>query len=401
MAMKGRRGNALMLVLGIALLLGIQIYIVQTLTMGGFRHVEKVNAHMRSIYVGESAFSRVLARLKADRWENRWFKAAVAREFNEPVSGGTYSTVVRDVNPAVPNQKLVDVWIEARYEGSMSQMYYRVVYVDDTLDFTAQVYPRFFTFLEADQPNPFSGATDPAATLVQGWINTQELNEAAAIQALEGVKGTCNLTGAGGSLGIAFPGPVQDQFTVLAGGTQDLCAYTNAINTTIGTLPPPPAPPLPPPPPPTLPPPQNVIDQIRQAFSNLGPQYNLPINKLQPMTPTVTPYFDKPQTAEQEWQKAAFTHFDKGIGHIIDKHVPTFLEEMLIKRDAVPATTMATQIESVMQSVFNLFAAEVVRIGGTPPTVNPSPVSRSDYMNKFFTYRNWLWANGGPEYAKE
>ena len=74
--MIARHGNTLVIVLGLALLLAVQITIVNTLSMGGFRHLNKVNAHVRAITVGESAFARILARIKGAAWEARWFAAA-------------------------------------------------------------------------------------------------------------------------------------------------------------------------------------------------------------------------------------------------------------------------------------------------------------------------------------
>ena len=93
--------------------------------MGRFRRVEKVNAHIRAIYVGESAFSDVVARLKAAKWEDRWFKGLPVQDTNVSLAGGSYSDVIADV-AGVPD-KMVDVWIEAHYDQAISVMYYRIV----------------------------------------------------------------------------------------------------------------------------------------------------------------------------------------------------------------------------------------------------------------------------------
>ena len=75
-----REGSALVIVLAIAFLLATQVYILMVFTSGGFRHTEKANAHVRAIYIGESAFSRITARLKGAAWEDRWFQGGAVTE---------------------------------------------------------------------------------------------------------------------------------------------------------------------------------------------------------------------------------------------------------------------------------------------------------------------------------
>src|SRR5437868_15045683 len=125
--MIARHGNTLVIVLGLALLLAVQITIVNTLSMGGFRHLNRVNAHVRAIAVGESAFARILARIKAAPWEQRWFATAPKAEASVPLLGGSYASYISTV--ASP-EKQADVWIQARFEGSVAVMFWRVRYVD-------------------------------------------------------------------------------------------------------------------------------------------------------------------------------------------------------------------------------------------------------------------------------
>src|SRR5579862_5609788 len=68
-----RSGSALVIALAIGLLLAVQIYIVMVYSSGGYRHTEKVNGHLRAIFVGESALSQLVARMRSAPWEQRWF----------------------------------------------------------------------------------------------------------------------------------------------------------------------------------------------------------------------------------------------------------------------------------------------------------------------------------------
>lgn len=330
-----RHGNALILVLGIALLLAIQIYVIQTLTVGSFRHVEKVNALIRAIYVGEAAFSQILAKVKADKWENRWFKGLPdgAREYGQTVAGGTYSSVVVDV--AVPpgsTDKMVDVWLESRYEGSTQLMYYRVLYTDDTLDFTAQVYPRFFTFLEANDPNPFTGALAPATAHIQDLINQQTNNEAAAIAAINGVRTTCNLAGVTSSLGVTPLGPPLDTLTPPGGAPIDLCGYvTGTLGTLTGMVPPPVAAALPSIPP-APPPPGDFTQVVNAAFvaNGYGPLPTTPSGKVS-ATPNAVLFAD-PDEADGQWK---VEHQDRNYEHYMkEDEMVGLIRNMLDKRDA-------------------------------------------------------------------
>lgn len=173
-----RHGSTLVIVLAIALLLASQIYILMVFSSGSFRHTEKTMDHVRAVYIGESAFARVLARLKSAAWRDRWFKDAPVEERDVSLADGTYSSHVSTVDD--PTQKLVNVWIQARRETSIAVMYWRVRYTDDSLDFNSQVYPRFFTFLSPDDPSPFEEGLAPSLIFVQNMIDRQSSNQTAA-----------------------------------------------------------------------------------------------------------------------------------------------------------------------------------------------------------------------------
>lgn len=361
-----RHGNALILVLGIALLLAIQIYIIQTMTVGSFRHVEKVNALIRAIYVGEAAFSQILAKIKVDKWENRWFKGMAdgVREYGQPLAGGTFSSVVVDV-AVTPGStdKLADVWIEARYDGSTQLMYYRVLYADDTLDFTAQVYPRFFTFLEANDPNPFTGALAPATAHIQNLINQQTNNEAAAIAAINGVRTTCNLAGVTASLGVAIPGggtPL-DTLAPPGGAPVDLCTYVNGTISTLVAIPPPPAPPPAPTVPPAPPVGADFIAAVRATFDSHG--YGpLPGKSGKVSTSPAAPLMDDTKAADEQWK---VEHHKKNYEHYMkDEEMLGFIGNLIDKRDSAPASLAAVAINGIIADLFAYISSKSTAAGG-------------------------------------
>jgi hypothetical protein len=199
MMMRGRRGNTLVVVLAITLLLASQIYIVNVLSSGNFRQVEKVNSHVRAIYVGESALSKMIARLKGDSWAKRWFAAGPLEESNLPMAGGTYNSYAATV-PTADGSKQADFWVRAKYEGSVVAMFSRVKYVDDTLDFHAQVYPSFFTFLPPEGGPPTAGST--TKTTIDNNIATQQGNKGRARELVEKIRGKKDFVGVGAELGL-------------------------------------------------------------------------------------------------------------------------------------------------------------------------------------------------------
>lgn len=388
-----------MLILGIALLLGIQVYIVQTFTMGSFRHVEKVNAHVRAIYVGESAFSRIAARLKAGRWEDRWFSGAPASENNVGLAGGTYSSIVAEVAP--PTAKEVDVWIEAHYDQSVSLMYYRVAFVDDTLDFTAQVIPRFFTFLHPEDPNPFTGTLPPAVQWVKNKIQEQKDNEDGAIRAIDSLKGTCTLTQAGTTLGLTFPAPPLDGAALLDGTAQDACTYQNGVNAGLAGLPPPP-PPVGLPPPPTSscaggPYAFHITDLINTTFL-AGGITGLAMSPPIKITGPAANLFSNVKGAENNWIKAVLAHSDtkKPHGHNLKDHVKGFLDDMLTKADA--DLVAKAQIEPIVNAAINALIAQKGCFGGPAGVPLPIGTTHVDYMTNYNQTVQWLYGNTGGAY---
>lgn len=251
-----------MIVLAIALLLASNIYILMVFSSGSFRHTEKTMNHVRAVYIGESAFARVLARLKSAAWKDRWFKDGPVEERDVALADGTYSSYVGTSDD--PTQKLVNVWIQARQETSLAVMYWRVMYSDDTLDFNSQVYPRFFTFLSPDDPTPFDAGLAPSLVFVQNMMDRQRGNETNARALLTELEGIRDFPGIATRLRLPSPADrVTDVTRPLVGAPiAQANILTQIVNSVgglamslplVGSLPLPL--PLPTPPPPATPPP--------------------------------------------------------------------------------------------------------------------------------------------------
>ena len=205
-----RRGNALVIVLALALLLAAQLSIVSTLSSGNVKQLGRVTAHVRASTVSESAFANILVRIKGTAWSDRFFKDAPAVENDVPLVGGTYSSFVSTV--PTTSDHLADVWIRGRFDGAVSVMYWRVKVIEDTLDFSARVYPQFFTHLPGDGSAPTGAPGDPTTAVVETMIAKQKANRPTTLQTLKTLDPIGNLSGILSTIGAVPAGaPVDDR----------------------------------------------------------------------------------------------------------------------------------------------------------------------------------------------
>lgn len=418
-----RKGSTLVVVLGLALLLASQIYIVGTLTSGGMRHLNKVNAHVRAISVGESAFSRMVARLKSAAWERRWFADGAKSEASVPLVGGTYSSFICTVPGP---EKQADVWIQAHYEGAVAVMFWRVRYVDDTLDFYAQVYPTFFTFLPPDTAAP-TGGPNPTTTLVVDLIEKQRTNNGPAIDLIGRLAGdrtfgdvarTLDIPVRGTPVDVSAPpdGPPLPNSEILGEIDRDLSGLPAAP----ADPPPPPAPtPVPTPtapppaqvPPPTAvgppgpgpttplgqqyPSPTNVVDVIRSIFGSV--QANPPID---PDLPTST-YFSDPAAAQAEWQHATnqfIVSWENDAIRLSLEHSTAFIANMVAKNTTqTPRPEVQQAADALIAYFADITTARSQKLNRPPPpdaaSVDPSPRDAAGYARALNAYTQWWLAN--------
>lgn len=210
---RARRGNTLLVVLALVMLIVAEMAIVHTFSSGNVRHLVKSNGHLRAIHIAESAFSQILARLKGAPWSQRWFALGPAAEDDVALLGGTYSTYVGDASEP---GRVADVWIESRFDTAVVVMFWRVRIPESSLDFYAQVYPEFFTFLPADGPRPTPGG-NPLAPAIAEMIARQRANAPGAIDLVRTITPQADFAEVARTLGIPAGPPVVDQTPSTAG----------------------------------------------------------------------------------------------------------------------------------------------------------------------------------------
>lgn len=216
-----RRGNTLLLVLALVMLVVAELAIVHTYSSGNTRHLVKSNGHLRAIHIAESGFSQIIARLKGAPWSQRWFALAPASENDVPLLGGSYSSFVGD---APEPGRIADVWIESRFDTAVVVMFWRVRVGEPGLDFYAQVYPEFFTFLPADAPRPTPEA-NPLAGTVSDMIARQRTNAPGAIDLVRRLAPQGDFADVARTLGIPAGAPVLDLTPAAAGSPRPQSDY--------------------------------------------------------------------------------------------------------------------------------------------------------------------------------
>jgi hypothetical protein len=410
MTIGGRRGNTLVVVLAIALLLASQIYIVNVLSSGNFRHVEKVNSHVRAIYVGESALSKLIARLKGAPWGDRWFRGGPVEENNVPLVGGTYSSYAATVPD--PTQKLADFWVRGKYEGSTVAMFARVHFVDDTLDFHAQVYPKFFTFQGPDSEVPRAGA--PTLTLIEEMIRKQEQNKQRAKETLDRIRGRNDFAGVAGELQIPLPpGPVPDRTSPPTGASRPQSDYLAGVDLTINVnlgiglpagIPPGTAPGSPEQIAAAVP--NGLVDfhelirHVVVTLNGLGVPPDLPGQLLDPVLGN---YYQDPNNAYQKWVLAV----NPGPGNISNPNSPRWKDRLdnaaqLLEDMAKKGTcgNCRSALDSILEYLRYKTQKALERWPNLPPPdavdkLDPGPqYTPGDYKDAYIAYAEWFNRHG-------
>jgi hypothetical protein len=390
-------GSALVIALAIGMLLAIQIYIVMVYSSGGFRHTEKVTGHLRAIFIGESSFAQVLARLRAGRWEDRWFKAGPVQDVMSMAGGSCLSYVsTATTSPA----KQVNVWLEAHYETATALMYYQVLCVDDGLDFTAQMYPNFFTFLQDGDPTPLGGPLSASVSLIQSEILEQQKNLPKALAALDSVKGTNGLQALGNTLNVPFVAPPLDTTQPFDAAPAPQADYVASVQTTNDAAPPAPAPaPTPAPPAPGPTDVQNIMAVIQGQFQTATGML-LPLNGSAPNGPGWNDYF-KGGSGKNSW-RSAYNHYTGGYAFASyaggDLGGPSkFIQELGQSYDDSPVAPTGVKIQNFMLGLLTWFKgqtdAKALAEGVPGPnatTVNVvTPYNGKKFHDAYRAYVNW------------
>lgn len=384
------RGSALVIVLAIAFLLAVQIYIIHAFSTSNFKHVNRVNAHIRAIYSCETVYSRMLARLKGAAWPDRWFSVRPAVEKNVPLTGGTYSSYIATVPD--PERHLADVWVECKYEGAAVAMYWRVRYAEGTLDLYAQVQPDFFTFVPGNTPSPIAGAgPGPLTTVVEGMMEAQKRNRPRVRESLEEIRKRPSLPGVLETLGLTPRAPVRDEsFPVAPAAPVPQPGYVDLIAAALPTGDPlagiPGAPAGPPVPEADLltkfPTPSNFPGVMDEIFK----QRNLPPAS----TPTIE-HFSDPTRALEMWQRA---QDDRSVGKldVMMRDMGQYLDFVASKYEGTGCSECFDVLATATDYLRAATVAEAARTGRAAPaapSVDLRPYDNHAFRNALRVYGDW------------
>lgn len=253
-----RRGAALVLVLGLVLTIGAFGAIVRLLSHAAYQELDVVTAHLHAVAVGEAAFARVVARLAATPWEQRWFKSGPEVQRDQPAADGTYTYVLRDTPRPAPYQdplnirtlggpRQADLLVRATYGRSSVSLFWRLTVREDALDSLARVIPSCFAFAPDEAPAT-PAAMDPISQMVDDKLRERERNLGPFGDRQAALDPTRTAPEVAGVLGMPDPGDIVDSVTPPGGTPVPNEVPIDAERTRRGNTPPVPTPPGPPPP---------------------------------------------------------------------------------------------------------------------------------------------------------
>jgi len=143
---------AIFVVLAVVFLLAFLAGVVTIFTSSAFREVDVLHGYLRAVSIGECAFSELLARLSTVPWCRRWFKGAPDLKYNLSLGDGSYSYLLRDTasgappTPGIPDGKRADLLIRATSGNSTVAMFWRLTFVEDSLEGVRRIVPELYTF---------------------------------------------------------------------------------------------------------------------------------------------------------------------------------------------------------------------------------------------------------------
>ena len=132
-----RSGIALFLVLVVAVIMFAGFGIIHQMFRQNVRQHETADSYVRSIFIAEAGFHRLMARLKSTGWEARWFAGDPSVEDEVPFSGGQYSSMISDSPSA---DRTADIWIKGSHGRSSVWMTWRITYEAKTLNLFPQIH---------------------------------------------------------------------------------------------------------------------------------------------------------------------------------------------------------------------------------------------------------------------
>ncbi len=169
----GRRDGFLIPMVFLALLSIVSLVVViHSMTSGYAGQVAHGDEVLRCRMIAESAFAEVLARMRDQTYENRFFKPRF-EEFGKSLLGGEYDLFIEDT-AGKPLQ--ADVYIRASYRRAKRLFFWRFVHETTILDAVGRMLPIIFTSLDAEQfPNQTSGS--PFTNEIEELIKSRKEND--------------------------------------------------------------------------------------------------------------------------------------------------------------------------------------------------------------------------------
>jgi len=173
---RGSRGLALPFVLCLVFLIAASFLIVHLIAQFNVKHLDRTDAYLRSIYIAEAGFARVLARLEARPFQDRWFKDSPYVESDVPYSGGSYSYLIADTPDG---DQEFDLWIRGEYDGSQAILFWRVSAYRTALSLFASYHVLHFTY-DDGVDLPADPSRSPLLRKVQEILTKRSRNRPAA-----------------------------------------------------------------------------------------------------------------------------------------------------------------------------------------------------------------------------
>lgn len=192
---------ALVLVLIVCLLVFASVMIVFQSMQQGQTHRQGVDSYVRAIFIAEAGFNRLLARLQATGWEDRWFRDGPALEQDVVYSGGKYSSLIAD-SPS--DSRTADVLVTGQHEKSSVRMIWRLKFTEQSLSLFPQITTVVFRYVDDEIPAG-SSSLGPLVQRVDEILQQRGINREHTGTLLDTVRAEPTLTKVLEATGLADP----------------------------------------------------------------------------------------------------------------------------------------------------------------------------------------------------
>ncbi len=150
--------------------------VVHSMGSGYSNQVTHVDEFARCRAIAESAYAKVLARVRNKPYRERFFAKAPCRELGVSLFNGQYNLYIVDT----PGHKTqADVYVEAIYQRCSRLFFWRVKFERSIFDAVGRALPLLFVTRDASD-FPLGGTGSPLAGFVDDLIKTRDTNNISA-----------------------------------------------------------------------------------------------------------------------------------------------------------------------------------------------------------------------------